>query len=145
MDKVDWIVVANGSQAKILEKSHSEATDWTEVERLIYPDIRVHGNKIDGDARGHTISGRRGLAPRQELKEYHHHKFCKLISEKLKEGALSSRVKKITIFASAQVLGELLNQIEDAAKKLISQTHAIDLTALPLHDLNKRFRQEFVV
>ncbi len=143
MGKYDWIVVANGSQAKILEKPHAEASDWKEVERLIYPDIRIHGNKLDGDARGHSISGRRGLAPRQDLKEYHHHKFCSLISEKLKEGALSNRINKITIYASAQVLGELLKQAEDAVKKLINQTHAIDLTALPLRDLNKRLREEF--
>ncbi len=145
MKQVDWIVVANGSQAKILEKPHAEATDWTEVERLIYPDIRVHGSKLDGDARGHSISGRKGLAPRQEIKEYHHQKFCKLISDKLKEGAISARVSKITIFASAQVLGELLKQTDDVAKKLIGETHAIDLTAIPVHDLNKRFREEFSV
>lgn len=143
MGKFYWIVVANGSQAKILEKPHAEAADWKEVERLIYPDIRIHGSKLDGDARGHTISGRRGLAPRQELKEYHHHKFSKLITEKLRDGALSSRINKITIFASAPILGELLKQTEDSTKKLIDQTYAIDLTALPIHDLNKRFHEEF--
>ncbi len=145
MGKFDWIVIANGSQARILEKPHSEAQDWVEVERLLYPDIRVHGNKLDGDTRGHTIAGRRGLAPRQEPREYHHHKFCKLISDKLKEGAVSARIYKITIFASAQVLGELLKQTEEVAKKLIGETHAIDLTAVPMHDLNKRFRKEFSV
>ncbi len=145
MEKFDWIVVANGSQAKILEKPHAEATDWAEIERLIYPDIRIHGNKLDGDARGHSISGRRGLAPRQELKEYHYQKFCKLISAKLRDGVLTSRVRKITIYAPAQLLGELMKQTEDVVKKLISQTHAIDLTALPIYDLNKRFREEFAI
>jgi protein required for attachment to host cells len=69
----------------------------------------------------------------------------KSLSDKLKEGAVSARIYKITIFASAQVLGELLKQTEEVAKKLIGETHAIDLTALPMHDLNKRFRKEFSV
>ncbi len=145
MKKFDWVVVANGSQARILEKSISEDSEWKEVACLVHPDARAHGSGTDGKSRHHTISGRRGLAPRQEEKEHHREKFCKQIAEKIKEGSTSNRINELVIFASSPVLGELLHQMKEDTKKLVLSTHSKDLTSLTLPELTKRFREEFAL
>lgn len=143
MEKFDWAVVANGSQARILERSKTAARAWRELTCLVHPDTRTHQNDPHGNTVGHTISGRRGLAPRQDAKKHHRQIFCKQIAEKIEEGSSSNRVTGIVIFASAPMLGELLNELEDDTKKLIVAKYQIDLTSLSMTELINRFHQEF--
>ncbi len=141
--KMDWVVVANGAQARILEKPRADDSEWTEVNCLVYPDARLHGKDIDGKTKGHTIAGRSGLAPHREQKNLHRQKFCKQIAEKLQTESQINLISEITIFASAQILGELLNQMEEHTKKLIVNTYSKDLTSLSLDELTKRFHEDF--
>lgn len=143
MKKYAWVVVANGSRARILEKSRAEETDWTEVACLVNPDARSHGLNTNGNPRSHGIPRGGGLAPRQDEKEHHREKFCRQIAQKIKEGSESNRIHKIVIFASSPVLGELLDKMEEEDKKLVLNTHSKDLTSLSLSALTKRFREEF--
>jgi protein required for attachment to host cells len=143
MEKFDWVVVANGSQARILERSKTETHVWKELACLVHPATRANGNDPHGNTAGHTISGRRGLAPRQEAKDHHRQIFCKQIAEKIEEGTSSNRIEGIVIFASASMLGELLKQLDDGTKKLIVSTHHKDLTSLSTAELMVQFHQEF--
>jgi protein required for attachment to host cells len=145
MEKFDWVVVANGSQAKILERSKAEGSDWKEMACLIHPGTKAHDSESQGRLLGHTISGRRGLAPRRVDKKHHRQMFCKQLSEILEEGSLSNRVSGIVIFASPSILGDLLNQLGNGSKKLILATRHKDLTALPVPELINRIHQEFEI
>ncbi len=143
MEKFDWVVVANGSQARILERSRKQGDIWREIVCLIHPGTRAHGNDSHGNTKSHSISGRRSLVAHQDPKEHHRQIFCKQIADKLEEGSLSHRVGGINIFASSSMMGELLNKIDDGTKKLISKTHQKDLTSLSTSELSKRLLDEF--
>ncbi len=143
MEKHDWVVVANGSQARIMERSAARGHAWTESDRLLHPESREHGTDTHGKTAGHTISGRPGLAPRQENKEHHRQIFCRQIAEKLHRGVLSGSVSGIVIFAAPTMMGELLKELDEGTRKLIVSHHEKDLTSLPVAELNDRFKKDF--
>lgn len=143
MKKHDWVVVANSSQARILERSDAQGRPWTEADCLVHPDSRAHGNDTYGKTGGHTISGRPGLAPRQGNKAHQQQIFCKQIADKLGQGVLSGRVNGIVIVAAPAMMGELLKELDDAVRKLIVSRHEKDLTSLSLSELSHRFVEDF--
>jgi hypothetical protein len=51
----------------------------------------------------------------------------------------------LEIFASAPFLGELLAHLSPEVKKTVRTTHTLDWTALPVHEMEKRWNQAFKV
>jgi len=42
-----WVIVANGSMARILLSSADDKKHWTEKECLLNPEVRLHGTDLD--------------------------------------------------------------------------------------------------
>ncbi|MCX7250885.1 MAG: host attachment protein [Burkholderiales bacterium] len=138
MNQPVFIVVANSAVARLLERS-SDAGGWVERECLVHPGSRLH----DNEARGHSIGGRSGLAPRIDPSEYERVLFSREIASKLQEYVNANQLASFTLFASNPFLGELLAHLPDGVKRLVSSHHATDLTSLSSAELGDRLAREF--
>lgn len=137
-----WIIVANGSRARLLQRDRPgeplfEVMDW------VHPQTRQHTPPQDGDHRSSGISGRSGLTPRQTAQDQERGQFAQEICQWLHKGASSHRIGAIAFFASNPFLGELISHASGPLQQQLCASHALDLTALPLPELDQRLHQEY--
>lgn len=143
MDKPIWVIVANGSIARVLEHHRTETGRWTEKECLTHPQSRQHGSGAGHEPPGHSMVGRSGLAPRNDAREHERHAFAQQIAQMLKTAVGAHQIGGLVVFASNPFLGELLGQLDDGSRKLLSASHPLDLTQLSQSELIQRMHGEF--
>ena len=84
MDKPIWVVVANGSMARLLERDPAKPQAWVEKECLTHPQSRLQGAEAGQEPAGHSIAGRSGLAPRSEPHAHERRKFAQQVAHAVK-------------------------------------------------------------
>lgn len=142
MSQKHWILVANASHARVLERSSFsepllELTDWC------HPESRMRASETERAPLGHSEAGRAALAPRTELKQIHRSEFAKTLALYFHEAVLSHRFNALALFASNPFMGELMSHLDAPVQRTIVAKHMLDLTALNLTELDKRLRSEF--
>lgn len=143
MEKPVWVLVANGSKARVLEQNSTKLEHWTEMECLLHPQSRLHDSSASHDSLAHAIAGRSGLAPRSSPKEHERRVFAKQLADMLGAAVGEHRVGRIVVFASNPFLGELLAHLDDESRKRLADSHALDLTSLGMHELTQRLQSDF--
>lgn len=141
MKKLLCVVVANAAMARVLERP-SLTEPLAEVECLVHPESRMHASELENERPGHSRQGRANLAQRTDAKERERTEFARQIAHRLKEGVGANRFDGIVLFASNPFLGELLSHLDEGVRRLVTASHALDLTALALPDLRTRLRSE---
>lgn len=137
-----WIVVANGSRARVLERqSRREALH--EVREWIHPGTRQHRPDLQGGHRQSGIRGRSGLAERSPAHDRERSVFAQEICQWLAHSINTHAVGSVALFSSNPFLGELVAHGQGMLHKHLCATHALDLTGLPLQELDQRLRQDF--
>ena len=141
MPKPLWIVVANGSRARLLQRDHPgaalrEIMDWT------HPSTRQHTANPDSAHRTSGTRGRSGLAQRQSPQAHAREQFARDIGAWLKTSLGPQGVGAVAVFASNPFLGELLSHGHAALDPLLCASHALDLTGLSLPELDQRLREQ---
>jgi len=142
MKKSLCIVVANSSMARCFERT-SAAEPLVPGECLVHPESRLHARDLETDRPGHTHkddAGRTSLAPRTEIKERERTEFAREVARFLQQGAGVNRYNGIVLFASNPFLGELLSQLDQGVRQLVTATHALDLTSFEPKELEQRVR-----
>lgn len=143
MKRKHWVIVANGSVARILLSSADDKKHWTEKECLLNPEGRLHGTDLaEGEIR-HSITGRAGLARRQVPKQHARKEFAQRISDLLRHHLNLSEIGSLVIFSSNPFLGELLGHLDDGTRKLLHSNYPVDLTHLNLNELMQRFTVDY--
>jgi protein required for attachment to host cells len=71
-----------------------------------------------------------------------HAHFARDIADCLEQGAREHAYAWVAVYASSDVLGELRQLFGEATRKLLAGTHAIDLTAFSVAEIESRMRQE---
>lgn len=137
-----WIVVANGSRARLLQRDRPgdplfEVMDW------VHPETRQHTDMQEGEHRTSGIQGRSGLAKRQTVKGHERTQFAQEICRWLDKGVLSHHIGAVAVFASNPFLGELLAQGNGSLQKHLHASHALDLTSLSLPELDHRLQRDY--
>lgn len=143
MEKPVWVVVANGSKARVLEQNPAKPERWTEMECLLHPQSRLHGASAGHEPAGHAMAGRTGLAQRSGPQEHERRAFAKQLADLLGAAVGEHRVGRIVVFASNPFLGELLAQLNGESRKRLAGSHALDLTGLGMHELTQRLHSDF--
>ena len=143
MKKPVWIVVANASLARCFE--HSSFTEpLGALATLEHPEGRLHARDLEGDLLAHTHKDearRNSFAPRTAPKQREREQFARQVAKFLAEGVEAHRCRGVVVFASNPFLGELQAQLGDGVRHLLLAIHALDLTALPVNELDQRVKR----
>ncbi|MDP2066656.1 MAG: host attachment protein [Burkholderiaceae bacterium] len=143
MKKPLWIVVANASLARCFERS-SSAEPLTALATLEHPESRLHARDLATDRPGRTHkddAGRTAYSPRTEPKDREREQFAREVAKFLAEGVEAHRCSGVVLFASNPFLGELLAQLGDGVRRQLVASHPLDLTGLPLQELDQSVRR----
>ena len=137
-----WIVVANGSRARLLQRDRLgdplfEVMDW------VHPQTRQHAGVQEGEHRTSGIRGRSGLTTRQTTKDHERAQFAQEICQWLDKGVSTHRIGAVAVFASNPFLGELMSQDRGPLQQHLCASHALDLTPLSLTELDHRLQRDY--
>lgn len=137
-----WIVVANGSRARVLQRlQHNQPL--TELKDWVHPATRQHRQDMVGHHRQSGIQGRSGLAERQAFQDQERAAFAGEICQWLLDALNQRQVDRIALLSSNPFLGELVAHGQGALQRHLHATHPVDLTRLPLDELDTRLRQSY--
>lgn len=137
-----WILVANASHARLLER-RSLTEPLLELADWVNPASRTQARETERAPLGQSLAGRAGLAPRTDLKQLHRSAFAKELATHLRDALMAQRMKSLALVVSNPFLGELLAHLDDSVKKVLATQHVLDLTSLNLTELDKRLRTDF--
>lgn len=137
-----WIVIANGSRARLLQRT-APGEPLTELQDWTHPATRLHPQDLGGPHSQSGIAGRTGLAQRSTPHEHEREAFAKEISEQLMEAVNAHKVGSIALLASNPFLGDLMSHAHGQLQKHLCATHDVDLTSLSLPELEQRLHDEF--
>ena len=137
-----WIVVANGTRARVVQRLRP-GEPLTEVKDWVNPEARRHLQDFENTDRSSGIRGRAGLAEPTPLKLHERDSFARAICQWLLEAVNTQQVAHIALLASNPFLGELNGHAQGRLQQHVCATHAVDLTALSLPELQKRLQADY--
>ena len=137
-----WILVANGSRARLLQRTPSDHA-LTELRDWVHPATRQHRQDLPSGHRQSGIRGRSGLAERSTLHDRERTVFAEEIGHWMAHALRTQPVGRVALFASKPFLGDLIGQAHNGWPWPLCATHALDLTGLPLPELERRLHQDF--
>lgn len=137
-----WIVVANGSRARLLQRDRPGDALF-EVMNWVHPQTRQHLSPAAGQHRNSGIRGRSGMARRQVTKDHERAQFAQDICHWLDSALGRQRIGAIAFFASNPFLGDLVAHGHGPLRQQLCGSHALDLTSLALPDLDQRMRSNY--
>lgn len=137
-----WIVVANGSRARILQREHPDDA-LVEVKDWVHPATRQHHPDLIGKHRQSGLRGRSGLAERSPAQDRERSAFAQEICQWLAQALHNQTVSRVALLSSNPFLGELVAHGQASLHKHLCATHAVDLTGLPMPQLAQRLREDY--
>ena len=134
--KPTWILVADGSRARLFEQEQPDAR-LAQVQAWVHPQTRLRAESLAGRAsKGHT--GTVSFSPRTSLKEREHQRFAHALAQALDEGVRGGRCDALVLIASNSMLGLLRQDLPTQAAKRVLWSAPVDLTRLDGRELEAR-------
>ena len=127
----NWVVVANASRARVLEKSDTSGV-YVHVADLVHPQSRQKGTALAHDRPGHVPgtaahgTGSSAYHPRTTPREREHDRFAREVAATLNDGVAAGRCAGLVLVASNPFLGHLLAQLTKRAQKALLRSVAAD-------------------
>lgn len=145
----NWIVVANGARARILEEPDMGVgvpPRYVHVVDLVHPESRQKGSELASDAPGRVTGSGHGLGsgkfvPRTDPREKERDRFALDVARWLDDGVADGRCAGIVLVASNPLLGELKSHLGHQARKAVLRTLAADYTSLGDAELAARLAE----
>ncbi len=138
-----WIVTANAARARVCERQPDGSL--VEVADFVHPASRQSGRALDDDRAGRSEmslgSHQRGHSAYEPPTDAHakeHERFAREVAAQLDAAVARGRCRTLALFAAPAFLGDLRAQLGAAASKAVRVSEAVDLTAVPLHELRGR-------
>lgn len=129
---IKWILVANSSNARILEVDSKHHI--TEVKSFYHAQSRLHEGDLTKDGPGSTFQSvghmRHATQPHISAKEHEVIKFASEISHYLNLEKSRARFSKLYLFSSPDFLGHLRKHFSDFTTSSIKVAINKDLTKL---------------
>ena len=143
--KVQWIVVANASLARLFSRD-SPTDPLVPLATMKHPESRLKGSELADDRPGHEAtdnsSGGNRYEPRSDVRRKEHQRFAREIAERLETGLVAGEFSTLWLFASSPFLGELKEQLSDAVDKRLQFALDSDLTSFGLAEIEQRLRDQ---
>jgi len=140
-----WVLVADAGRARILERA-APGSAWqesaAEERRNALPPSRDMGSDRPGRVYESMGGARHAVEPRHDPHDAAEAEFARQLAEKLEADAAQGRYARLMLIAPPRFLGELKQQLGDAArhclrgtldKDLVHATLAEIVTHLPEH------------
>ena len=140
MMKADWILVANATRARLLQRE--PGCPLVVIDSFDHPLGRSKTSDLADDRAGqgktdHSFGGA-SYPPRVDAREKEHLHFARELAGYREQQAQHGRFHSLTLFASSPSVGELKAQLGSATARLVSATHGTDLTSVGLVELDQR-------
>ena len=137
----NWLVVANGARARVLEASGGGGYDH--VADLVHPQSRQKGVELDADRPGHVTSGAHGSGsaeyrPRLQPHERELQHFAEELAALLDAGVADGRCAGLILVVSNPFLGHLKARLGAQSRERVLRSVAHDYTALSDSELAQR-------
>lgn len=139
MERPTWIVVANGSQAKIFRLNQFPKL---EVLRLFeHPESRLRDTDLTSSRPGRTFDshgvGRHAYEAKSDPKELEIEKFAKSLGEHLSRSYEKGEFVHLYLFAGPSFLGLLRSHLTRATQEVILAEIAKDMIDHPTVDIEQ--------
>jgi protein required for attachment to host cells len=131
-----WILVANGSRARVLARA-DDAAPLTPVHMLSHPESRARDADLTVAGLGHG-RGAATYAPRLDPKDKEHQQFAQQVADALNAGVAAHACSGLLLAASNPFLGEVKQRLSAQAAKLVRGTAPADLTSFEGRELQRR-------
>jgi protein required for attachment to host cells len=136
-----WIMVADGSRARVLEAS-SPAGPLQEVTALVHPEARLHERDLRADAPGqvHDSSGYADhmTIDKEPVKDNEVQVFAREVAHFLLQAWQARRFQHLLLIASPEFLGQLRGVLDPKLKDYICLEMAKDYTQLRPEEIRSR-------
>lgn len=139
MKKETWILVANGSLAKIFKIEKNKIL--TEIKQLTHPASRQHEGDLVSSKPGRTFNSvgvlRHAYEPPQTQKVQEFNNFAKDLSEYLDTAREEGQYDRLYIAASPTFLGLLRQNLSQSTSKLVAGEVDKDMTHMPTAEIRE--------
>ncbi|HEV2547470.1 MAG TPA: host attachment protein [Stellaceae bacterium] len=133
-----WIVIADGSRARILTP-REEGAGFDIVSEATSAEAHVPSREIWADRPGHTqesgSSARHSIEARHDPHEDRKAAFIHKLALQLNEAAEQERFDSLILFAPPRSMAELRARLDEGARRKITAAAPKDLTKVPLSEL----------
>lgn len=142
--KPDWTLIANATQARLLQKE--PGCPMVVLHAFHHPEGRLKTSELGDERPGREASsqsyGGATFSAHTDAHRKEHQKFAHELAQYLEHAAQQGSFHKLELFASNPFLGEIKEQLGDATRRQLSATHAVDLTAVGLAEIEQRIAHE---
>jgi protein required for attachment to host cells len=133
-----WVVVADGSRARILSPAGMPAS-YTTVRELVAAEARQSSHELGGSAPGRAqesaASVRHAIEPRVDLHEQAKERFAQEVAAMLNEAGAQGEFDSLVLVAQPRIAAPLRKALSAPVRHKISTEVAKDLTKTPNHEL----------
>jgi protein required for attachment to host cells len=139
--KPTWIVIADGSRARLFEQTAPEER-WRELRAWVNPATRLRTESLAFDQLGRASKGQPGatsFVPRTTPRQREHRRFAHELARHLDLGVRSGQCDGLVLIASNSLLGELRQALPAQAAKRVRWSAPVDLTSFSGRELETRF------
>lgn len=139
---VTWILIADGTQARVLEHT-GPGKGLATVKGLDWSIPPLQSQDIDSDrpGRGHSSGGsaRSAMEPKTDPAQHREAEFVRTVAHELDRKAKDGAFDRLVIAAAPIALGNLRKVLSDFVKKTIVAELDKDLTNVPTANVDKHF------
>lgn len=138
--KPTWIVIADGSKARLFEQVQPRQ-GWRELRAWVNPATRLRTESLAFDQLGRASKGQPGatsFVPRTTPRQREHRRFAHELARHLDLGVRSGQCDGLVLIASSALLGELRQALPAQASKRVRWSAPVDLTSYTGRELEAR-------
>ena len=143
---ITWILVANESEARLLQSQKSEKTRI--IKEFDNPNGKAKSRDVNSDRPGRSFDSagmaRHAMAPDVDLRSHERQVFAKKLGDYLHKELSENRFEQLALIAPPQFLGELRKNISDSLKNCVVVELSKDLPAHSVsnHELVKQLDED---
>lgn len=136
-----WIVVANASRARIMERKHPHEPLLQREDRE-HPASREHPRESERNLPGQTIFGRSGLTPHTDARTRERVSFAHELADCLQSHGRQNAIGDLVVYASNPFMGALMAQLDAQLQRRVRLHAAVDMTGWPLTQIEERLQRD---
>jgi protein required for attachment to host cells len=141
MSRPTWILVADGSRARLFEQERPDDGAMVQVQSWANPALRVRAESLAYGNLGRASKGHPGsvsFEPRTSLKQREHDRFAHELAQHLADGVRGGRCGALVLVASNSMLGAIRHALPAPAARLVQWSASVDLTRFEGRELRTR-------
>ena len=131
MTSTSWVVIADGSRARIFETSGLKL-DLREIEGFTDPQARTRDPELRNGAPGHDA-----MPPPTSPDDAARDRFARMLGEHLEHARLHQRFQRLRMAVEPRFLGLLRRHLSDETRKLVYEEINADISKLDAREIQR--------